>query len=387
MAVSEEPNAVFVKGLAKGATEKHLLFMFQQFGQILDCQIARHRSGRSAGFAIVTFSSHQEALRAMQAVDNSMFLGRKLMIRWFKPDQDTVPESFVPRACHQFAGRDGAVSLAELQGNVSSLQNSRNCPSAISDSKTQAVSALPMLTSEVSIEKQNSSHFWTGLVDGWLEEYLQINPDCAVSRSQPSGSSQCSSTSLSDSPPSLKDEEDASALQSEVMMTIALPHVSTASKLTLQPAQSMSPHEALSLLTAIDQASGPETPTTMVPPMLAPPPPPPARGTAFTPQPFLPMSTMAMLPPLYQQHPHMQHVPQMMAQAAQMQAAQQQYRSALTQMANAHNQMLVAASFLNPTGIPPPPPPAVLMSPQPFNMCNAYRVPVPMYAMKQKHYS
>ncbi len=35
-------------------------------------QIARHRSGRSAGFAIVTFNTHDEAVSAMQALVGCM---------------------------------------------------------------------------------------------------------------------------------------------------------------------------------------------------------------------------------------------------------------------------------------------------------------------------
>jgi RNA recognition motif-containing protein len=45
-------------------------------------QIARHRSGRSAGFAIVTFLRHEEAALAMANMDNLVFLGRKLSVKW-----------------------------------------------------------------------------------------------------------------------------------------------------------------------------------------------------------------------------------------------------------------------------------------------------------------
>lgn len=54
-------------------------------------QIARHRSGRSAGFAIIGFSTHEEALRALKGADGTMHLGRKLSVKWYSPE--TAPQS------------------------------------------------------------------------------------------------------------------------------------------------------------------------------------------------------------------------------------------------------------------------------------------------------
>ncbi|GFR50273.1 hypothetical protein Agub_g12460 [Astrephomene gubernaculifera] len=80
-------RVLFAKGLAKGCTSAHLQAIFSTFGTVTDCQIARHRSGRSAGFAIVTFLRHEEAVAAMQAIDNLMFMGRRLSVKWFSPER------------------------------------------------------------------------------------------------------------------------------------------------------------------------------------------------------------------------------------------------------------------------------------------------------------
>ncbi|MEW5300076.1 MAG: hypothetical protein WDW36_003033 [Sanguina aurantia] len=83
-------TALFVKGLAKGATERHLHAIFSQFGVVDESQIARHRSGRSAGFAIVTFRHREDADVALSRVDNSLFLGRHLMVRWFQQEREAL---------------------------------------------------------------------------------------------------------------------------------------------------------------------------------------------------------------------------------------------------------------------------------------------------------
>ncbi|KXZ52481.1 hypothetical protein GPECTOR_9g525 [Gonium pectorale] len=80
-------RALFAKGLAKGCTSAHLQAIFSAFGTVTDCQIARHRSGRSAGFAIVTFARHEEAVAAMKSVDNLLFMGRRLSVKWFSPER------------------------------------------------------------------------------------------------------------------------------------------------------------------------------------------------------------------------------------------------------------------------------------------------------------
>jgi hypothetical protein len=86
--LSESLNSIFVKGLGKNVDGPHLQIIFSKFGIVVDAQIAKHRSGRSAGFAIVTFSRHEEAMLAMKHMDNSMYQGRKLSLRWFEPDSE-----------------------------------------------------------------------------------------------------------------------------------------------------------------------------------------------------------------------------------------------------------------------------------------------------------
>jgi RNA recognition motif-containing protein len=63
-------------------------------------QIARHRSGRSAGFAIITYASMAEAQAALVA-DNHYLCGRRLQLRWYSATDGTSSTSR-----QQVLGRD-----------------------------------------------------------------------------------------------------------------------------------------------------------------------------------------------------------------------------------------------------------------------------------------
>lgn len=107
------PRTLFVKGLSKGASERHLHTIFASFGTVTDSQIARHRSGRSAGFAIVTFLRHEEAALAMQNMDNLVFLGRKLSVKWFEAAR-VLGSDITPFSALQNLGPADLLALAQL---------------------------------------------------------------------------------------------------------------------------------------------------------------------------------------------------------------------------------------------------------------------------------
>ena len=146
----EPSKAVFVKGLSKGTTALCMQNLFCRFGVVVDCQVsahastspstglhlhsqclcrdnttralyrylrslrlppfpisqlARHRSGRPAGFAIISFATPGEAFRALQATDGSFFNGRQISVRWYN------------------AARDGPVTQPGLLPTATALNN------------------------------------------------------------------------------------------------------------------------------------------------------------------------------------------------------------------------------------------------------------------------
>lgn len=88
-------------------------------------QIARHRSGRSAGFAIVTFSTHEEASAAVRGMDSATFMGRPLSCRWYQQERDCAegllvqpPRQGSPALQAQQQLAQGQLPLpTQLQGN------------------------------------------------------------------------------------------------------------------------------------------------------------------------------------------------------------------------------------------------------------------------------
>ena len=91
----------------------------------LPAQIARHRSGRSAGFAIVTFSTHEEASAAVRGMDSATFMGRPLSCRWYQQERDCAegllvqpPRQGSPALQAQQQLAQGQLPLpTQLQGN------------------------------------------------------------------------------------------------------------------------------------------------------------------------------------------------------------------------------------------------------------------------------
>uniref|UniRef100_A0A7S0YAM3 RRM domain-containing protein n=1 Tax=Polytomella parva TaxID=51329 RepID=A0A7S0YAM3_9CHLO len=172
-------RALFVKGLAKAATERHLLNVFAGFGPVVSCQIARHRSGRSAGFAIVTFAKAEDAVVAMETVENQIFLGRRMCIRWFQPnrvdsksDEDNLCGLDASRllSMSQFMESDQCSEQLDSQMNsntqtlwsntVSSWLNNHSgqqAPMLTHDTPLQdSVASMPLTNGSLNVSKVNS---------------------------------------------------------------------------------------------------------------------------------------------------------------------------------------------------------------------------------------
>lgn len=77
---------IYVGNLSYNTTQDELRDHFAQFGGIDDIKlIVDHQTGRSKGFAFITFASEEEGQRALEA-NGVDFGGRKLNVNMAKDD-------------------------------------------------------------------------------------------------------------------------------------------------------------------------------------------------------------------------------------------------------------------------------------------------------------
>mmetsp|Transcript_28721 Transcript_28721/g.73044 ORF Transcript_28721/g.73044 Transcript_28721/m.73044 type:complete len:537 (-) Transcript_28721:1021-2631(-) len=178
-------TSLFVKGLSKGCNERHIVSVFSQFGAIVDCQIARHRSGRSAGFAIVTFADQASAAKALQITDTSVLFGRPLSVRWYSAERsldkqgmsieqqqqlasmlqgtsnDVLLQQLAERAAWtsavHAAGSNGGASLAndeQVAGAAANWMNMNNWLSFVDGSNSEdAATQLPTVPAAAALRR------------------------------------------------------------------------------------------------------------------------------------------------------------------------------------------------------------------------------------------
>uniref|UniRef100_A0A1I7YW15 RNA-binding protein 19 n=1 Tax=Steinernema glaseri TaxID=37863 RepID=A0A1I7YW15_9BILA len=74
-----ETGRLFVRNLPYICSNDDLLFLFKPFGEIAECQnVIDKKTGKSKGFAVVTFVFPENAAAAYAALDGSVFKGRML---------------------------------------------------------------------------------------------------------------------------------------------------------------------------------------------------------------------------------------------------------------------------------------------------------------------
>lgn len=72
---------VFVGNLSWNTVEDDLLQLFGQFGEVLEAKIITDReTGRSRGFAFITFAEDQDANSAISSMDGTELDGRSLRV-------------------------------------------------------------------------------------------------------------------------------------------------------------------------------------------------------------------------------------------------------------------------------------------------------------------
>ena len=77
---------LFIGGVPYSATEEQLTVIFAAHGELKEVHIATDReTGKSRGFAFVTYKSHKEGATAIEALKGTKIEGRKLTIQESKP--------------------------------------------------------------------------------------------------------------------------------------------------------------------------------------------------------------------------------------------------------------------------------------------------------------
>lgn len=87
-------NKLFVGNLSFNTTENDLQEAFGAHGQVTEANLMMDRmTGRSRGFAFVTFATDAEAQKAIEAMNGQQMDGRALTVNVARPREDRPPRS------------------------------------------------------------------------------------------------------------------------------------------------------------------------------------------------------------------------------------------------------------------------------------------------------
>jgi len=80
---------LFIGNLSWGATDDMLRDAFGAYGELEDVFIMKDRAtGRSKGFAFVTFANEDDAHKAVEALNGSEIDGREIVVDVAKPKRE-----------------------------------------------------------------------------------------------------------------------------------------------------------------------------------------------------------------------------------------------------------------------------------------------------------
>ena len=83
---------LFVGNLSFNTTENDLQSAFAAHGQVMEANLMMDRmTGRSRGFAFVTYSSPEEAQKAIEAMHGAQLDGRALTVNIARPKEERPP--------------------------------------------------------------------------------------------------------------------------------------------------------------------------------------------------------------------------------------------------------------------------------------------------------
>jgi multiple RNA-binding domain-containing protein 1 len=95
-------NKLIVKNLAFETTEAEIRELFKAYGAVKKVRLPKKVNSKShRGFGFVEFVSSEEAKGAFQSLQHTHLYGRKLIIEWSKPEDDTLMGKPAPQITHQ----------------------------------------------------------------------------------------------------------------------------------------------------------------------------------------------------------------------------------------------------------------------------------------------
>lgn len=83
---------IFVGNLSYQAVDEDLREAFAAFGQVTSASVIVDRqTGRSRGFGFVEMPNREEAMKAIQALNDSLLKGRPIKVNEARPREDRPP--------------------------------------------------------------------------------------------------------------------------------------------------------------------------------------------------------------------------------------------------------------------------------------------------------
>ncbi|HJN84809.1 RNA-binding protein [Candidatus Uhrbacteria bacterium] len=81
-------NKLFVGNISWDASEEDLQTLFAAYGEVVSARIVMDKfSGRSRGFGFVEMSNDDEAQAAIEALNETDFMGRPVIVNVAKPKE------------------------------------------------------------------------------------------------------------------------------------------------------------------------------------------------------------------------------------------------------------------------------------------------------------
>ena len=82
-------NKLFVGGIPWAATDEDLQNLFAEHGNVESARIIMYKfTGKSRGFGFVEMSTDEEAQKAIEALNETDFMGRNIIVNVAKPPRE-----------------------------------------------------------------------------------------------------------------------------------------------------------------------------------------------------------------------------------------------------------------------------------------------------------
>lgn len=86
---------LYVSNLSFGVEDQDLKSLFDAYGTVTSCKVIKDRdTGRSRGFGFVEMSNKEEALKAINELNNSEFDGKNISVNEARPKPDNSQSRF-----------------------------------------------------------------------------------------------------------------------------------------------------------------------------------------------------------------------------------------------------------------------------------------------------